>query len=764
MTFIKLDPNLMQGLIKNLESYADEAEKARSDIHSSSVNNSHPVPEVDDATYLPAIFTVTSADAPTSRMMDTLNSMSINSNTGSSYNTTMGATINALGEVIDGLQERLQVIIDLNTDGISTTSSDGVPGYYLPDGTADTVENVKSYNTEAVATARADADALTQATASRNGTADDGRTVDEVLASMATYQDSPAYGATFVNTYGIEKFIELPISVYWHYTKYTGQRAAGYGDYRADTEAIDKANGILAHLLAGATQTEKVPDGFDSWADALYETSTVKGHRGRVSCLNELLSASNAVYDTSTLVNLATKMESQDSSNGGYYDGDPASRTPDQISGWHDAGYGNLYNEGRAFPGGPMDPMYGVMVAMGNNPEAAVEYLVPEGDGSMDGNGVWVPGQTTTDRWAMLTSRDWGEGAEPLTTAVAGASAMRVQSQDATDERAAWVTGKGLDYAAGLSEQSFSAKVKNNVAVILGNSMAEIEDGVTRTRDTSGIESDSWDSRRPAILADDHSEDFKTLMKMVGTDDTALATMTDAAGRFSTARTQAILDAHPDAVMGVDPGTAESSDSPRLREELQRGISNDGRILGFIEQSAVNGRKKQGEDEAAADKTVASTILGAVTKGLSSVPNPYAQGLGTAISLASPGITSATGKPDKTPVDDATTAMKDTQEQVFQSTMAQIANDGRFDESAFTNRDGTDDATGLDPNGDRDARMTPYAWMRPDHTIDTSALFDSDENRQQFNNWLDDNDIPSSNFRTNYQADLNAGKGYAKDN
>ena len=54
--------------------------------------------------------------------------------------------------------------------------------------------------------------------------------------------------------------------------------------------------------------------------------------------------------------------------------------------------------------------------------------------------------------------------------------------------------------------------------------------------------------------------------------------------------------------------------------------------------------------------------------------------------------------------------------------------------------------------------------MRPDHTIDTSALFDSDENRQQFNNWLDDNDIPSSNFKTDYQADLNAGKGHAKDN
>ena len=414
--------------------------------------------------------------------------------------------------------------------------------------------------------------------------------------------------------------------------------------------------------------------------------------------------------------------------------------------------------------GSASDSVDEALAAIGDDPQDALEYLAPEEDGNVGEDGVWVPGQTTTDRWTMLTSRDRGEGAEPLTTAVAGASAMRVQSQDATDERAAWVTGKGLDYAAGLSEQSFSAKVKNNVAVILGNSMAEIEDGVTDSRDTSGSGSVSWDSGRPAILADDHGEDFKTLMKMVGTDDTALATMTDAAGRFSTARTQAILDAYPDAVMGVDPGIAESSDSPRLKEELQTGISNDGMILGFIEQSAVNGRKEQGENEAAAEKTVASTILGAVTKGLSFVPNPYAQGPGTAISLASPVITSATGKPDKTPVDDAATAMKNTQEQVFQSTMAQIANDGRFEESAFTNTDGTDYATGLDRNGDRDARMTPYAWMRPDHTIDTSALFDSDENRRQFSSWLDDNDIPISNFKTNYQTGMNAGKGYAKDN
>ena len=347
MTFIKLDPNLMQGLIKNLESYADEAERARSDIHSSSVNNSHPVPEVDDATYLPAIFTVTSADAPTSRMMDTLNSMSINSNTGSSYNTTMGATINALGEVIDGLQERLQVIIDLNTDGISTTSSDGVPGYYLPDGTADTVENVKSYNTEAVATARADADALTQAAA--DGKADDGRTVDEVLASMATYQDSPVYGAAVVTEAGgAQAYLDLLYSVNDYYEN----------DYKGECpeDHFQVASQVLGYVLAAASQWEG-----GTLADDLYETiDSQNGAPGNMAAINMLLSAPAAHYGTDFLTNLADKLEDRD---------------PDALVPAYQVFANNKTSTS--------DPMDGVLTAMGGNPQAAVEYLTPHG-GSAD--------------------------------------------------------------------------------------------------------------------------------------------------------------------------------------------------------------------------------------------------------------------------------------------------------------------------------------------------------------------------------------------
>ena len=453
MTFIKLDPNLMQGLIKNLESYADEAERARSDIQSSSVNNSHPVPEVDDATYLPAIFTVTSADAPTSRMMDTLNSMSINSNTGSSYNTTMGATINALGEVIDGLQERLQVIIDLNTDGISTTSSDGVPGYYLPDGTADTVENVKSYNTEAVATARADADALTQATASSNGTAEDGRTVDEVLDSLTINQDNPVYGAAVVTEAGgAQAYLDLLYSVNDYYEN----------DYKGKCpeDHFQVASQVLGYVLAAASQWEG-----GTLADDLYETiDSQNGAPGNMAAINMLLSAPAAHYGTDFLTNLADKLEDRD---------------PDALVPAYQVFANNKTSTS--------DPMDGVLTAMGNNPEAALEYLTPEGGGSIDENGVWVPSQTTVDRWTMLTSRDWDEdapGLDALTAVMGVASSFRNRAPSETDPdvpatadaRATYACGRAMSYfgGEGFTKKDFTDTMKRNLAVVVANSPEDV--------------------------------------------------------------------------------------------------------------------------------------------------------------------------------------------------------------------------------------------------------------------------------------------------
>ena len=48
--------------------------------------------------------------------------------------------------------------------------------------------------------------------------------------------------------------------------------------------------------------------------------------------------------------------------------------------------------------GSASDSVDEALAAIGDDPQAALEYLAPEEDGNVDEDGVWVPGQTTVDR------------------------------------------------------------------------------------------------------------------------------------------------------------------------------------------------------------------------------------------------------------------------------------------------------------------------------------------------------------------------------
>ena len=609
MTFIKLDPNLMQGLIKNLESYADEAERARSNIHSSSVNNSHPVPEVDDATYLPAIFTVTSADAPTSRMMDTLNSMSINSNTGSSYNTTMGATINALGEVIDGLQERLQVIIDLNTDGISTTSSDGVPGYYLPDGTADTVENVKSYNTEAVATARADADALTQAAA--DGKADDGRTVDEILDSLTINQDNPVYGAAVVTEAGgAQAYLDLLYSVNDYYEN----------DYKGECpeDHFQVASQVLGYVLAAASQWEG-----ETLADDLYETiDSQNGAPGNMAAINMLLSAPAAHYGTDFLTNLADKLEDRD---------------PDALVPAYQVFANNKTSTS--------DPMDGVLTAMGNNPEAALEYLTPEGGGSIDENGVWVPSQTTVDRWTMLTSRDWDEdapGLDALTAVMGVASSFRNRAPSETDPdvpatadaRATYACGRAMSYfgGEGFTKKDFTDTMKRNLAVVVANSPEDVAAAAVKGALGAG-----------ATSAGLTATDISSLIYRFGDNQDAMTTLATGLGQYHHNKLEEAMN---------DPGANEDD----LGDGYRQAAASSSYLQTLSEFRFADDKKEDSEERKTTVDTSLSVLnavgaagLTALTDGAAAPMLAFTTGSTIAKPLVSSQVTDALGTPTDRP-------------------------------------------------------------------------------------------------------------------
>ena len=333
-------------------------------------------------------------------------------------------------------------------------------------------------------------------------------------------------------------------------------------------------------------------------------------------------------------MNLATKMESQDSSNGGYYDGDPASRTPDQISGWHDAGYGNLYNEGRAFPGGHMDPMYGVMVAMGNNPEAAVEYLVPEGDGSVDGNGVWVPGQTTVDRWAMLTSRDWDPdcGLDSFTSVLGAASSFRNRAPSETDPdvpatadaRATYACGRAMSYfgGEGFTKKDFTDTMKRNLAVVVANSPEEVADAAVKGALGTDVTSAGLEAT-----------DISSLIYRFGDNQDAMTTLATGLGQY-----------HHNAIQEAmnDPDANENG----LRDGYRQVAASSSYLRTLSEFRFADDKKKDSEEQETTVDTSLSVLNAVSTAGLTALTDEaaaFTAGSTIAKPLVSSQVTDALG-------------------------------------------------------------------------------------------------------------------------
>ena len=182
MTFVKFDPEGVQALINNLYAYVEDTDEGRSAIYWASDDRDHPVPTVEEMTSAPALYSCAPADGVSA--------------------TTMGNAAAILLGVADDLAARRREIIDLNSSGVTAAAPDGRLTYYLPDDAEDTITNLRSHNTQAATAAGADAAALTQAKDSENGTADDGRTTDQILTDITNHQDNPIYGKMLVDGVG----------------------------------------------------------------------------------------------------------------------------------------------------------------------------------------------------------------------------------------------------------------------------------------------------------------------------------------------------------------------------------------------------------------------------------------------------------------------------------------------------------------------------------------------------------------------------------
>ncbi len=288
--------------------------------------------------------------------------------------------------------------------------------------------------------------------------------------------------------------------------------------------------------------------------------------------------------------------------------------------------------------GSASDSVDEALAAIGDDPQAALEYLAPEEDGSMDGDGVWVPGQTTTDRWAMLTSRDWDPdyGLDRFTSVLGAASSFRNRAPSETDPdvpatadaRATYACGRAMSYfgGEGFTKKDFTDTMKRNLAVVAANSSQDVstvaEDGALGADATS------------AGLA---ATDIASLIYRFGDNQDAMTTLATGLGQY-----------HHNAIQEAmnDPDANENG----LRYGYRQAAASSSYLQTLSEFRFADDKKKDSEEQTTTVDTSLSVLNAVSAAGLTALTDEaaapalaFTTGSTIAKSLVSSQVTDALG-------------------------------------------------------------------------------------------------------------------------
>ena len=263
--------------------------------------------------------------------------------------------------------------------------------------------------------------------------------------------------------------------------------------------------------------------------------------------------------------------------------------------------------------GSSSDSVDEALAAIGDDPDAALEYLVPEGDGSMDEDGTWVPGQTTVDQWTMLTSRDWGKhapGLDALTAVTGAASSFRNRAPSETDPdvpatadaRATYACGRAMSYfgGEGFTKKDFTDTMKRNLAVVAANSSQDVstvaEDGALGADATS------------AGLA---ATDIASLIYRFGDNQDAMTTLATGLGQY-----------HHNAIQEAmnDPDANENG----LRYGYRQAAASSSYLQTLSELRFADDKKKDSEEQTTTVDTSLSVLNAVSAAGLTALTDEAA--------------------------------------------------------------------------------------------------------------------------------------------
>lgn len=479
MAFISINPEEARKYVSSVSEYASLISKEGKKIHDKSEGNNHPVSTVEAATKpsgIPPHVYVSDPSKPAALGAASFMGGLQNSAASTMANTIDGHAMQLVNYASEVEYRRLEVVY-LNSNGVASYNADGTLSYYLPDppegqdpeaywAKMDTSENVAQYNSVSVENGKNAAKKLEDAVNSEDEAA-----ISKQLEEINKHRDVPAYSSMFCQTMGVPDMMDAPLKL---------QGDLSYVGYKPDI--IASLTDTFGHMMAAASTLYDEDSSKPGVAASGSKTpwnlrkeiyNAVVDKPGRATVLDAVMTAEGTVYDTDFLVDLASDMEKI------------PSWPPEQKK------YGtdfNVRNSSYYLDDHTTDPLAAVLHGMGNNPEAANEYLASADSddpmlGGNDSDDLWVPSTAARNRMQMLASRNWTpESLRGLSAAFAAASSERVPAPgNDKDDRATWATANGITI---LAKQNIpNGEVKRNVGVMLGNSGAE----VTRLADGASI-------------------------------------------------------------------------------------------------------------------------------------------------------------------------------------------------------------------------------------------------------------------------------------
>ena len=414
---IKLNADNLRKKIKDIRDLADRAETARTQIDAAFERESDPVSPDDFLTQ---------------------------SNDG----------IQRIKTVADKVEKSMNTIISLNENGVGKMEGDDYT-LDIPDD-AHVTDSNSLEDWAGKEQAAADADDLESYT--KGGSKRTNRSYDEIIRSIDKNKTNSRYAAAFIDSVGAENLTQIPLHVNTSMSRELcadpknapDNLAALFGDVlsSASREWDDNKSSEVAKKIVGPLNDP------ENYRRVKVLNAMMGGHDADRNGVNDLK------FGKSFLLNMATEAEKLDYQSIMI----AASENKEPMS------------EGR--PGivrQSADPLAGVLDAMGNNEEAALEFLAPAKSGE--------PGTADTARLDRLTHR-WDEleslpssrdGFSGLTAAIAAASKLRASNNTAERSRADTLSDDAIHFVAGnVSKDLYDDSAKKRLAVLLANCSGEV--------------------------------------------------------------------------------------------------------------------------------------------------------------------------------------------------------------------------------------------------------------------------------------------------